>query len=104
MTEEKKKKQKEKLIINIVDGVPCIYLPPGIIVKELPPPQIIPFSFGNVQEFRTSEVMPDILKELQNIFKDNHWGFTKIELPPPKKKEKEKEKEEEEEEENDNEE
>lgn len=79
MTEEKKK-TKERLIINIIDGTPCIYLQPGIISRRLPPPQVIPFHFATVQEFRTNEVIPDILKEFTEIFKNNHWGFTRIDL------------------------
>ena len=81
MTEkEKEKKPKEKLIINIVDGVPCIYLPPGIVGRKLPQPQVIPFNVGTVQEYRTRDVMPDILKDLKKLFKNNTWGFTRIEI------------------------
>jgi len=85
--EEKKKKTKERLIINIMDGVPCIYLQSGIIGKKLPLPQVIPFRFSTVQEYRTSDIMPDVLKELKKLFKNNPWGFTRIELPKTKEEE-----------------
>jgi len=78
MTEEEK--LEKEVIINIIDGVPCIVLPPGIVVRKLPPPQVIPFHFSTVQEFKQKDVMPDILKELKELFKNNSWGFTRIEI------------------------
>jgi hypothetical protein len=85
MTEENKK--KEKLIINIVDGIPCIYLPQGIIGKKLPPPVVIPFHFGAMQEHRERSGMPDILKEIKKMFEGSKFGVSYFELPGPKKKE-----------------
>ncbi len=84
MTEEEKK--KEKVIINIVDGVACIYLPSGIVGKKLPPPQIIPFNFGKMQEMRSRNTMPDVLKELRKLF-ESRFTVSYFELPGPKKKE-----------------
>ena len=87
MTEEEtEKKEKEKVIINIVDGVPCIYLPPGIIGKKLPPPVVIPFNFSAMQQSREIGTMPDMLKELKKIFQDK-FSVSYFELPGPKKKE-----------------
>ena len=87
MTEEEK---KEKVIINIVDDVACIYLPPGIIGKKLPPVRIIPFNFGTMQEMRQRNTMPDILKELKDIFQRKDFKISYFELPGPKKKEDKK--------------
>lgn len=87
MTEEEK---KEKVIINIVDGVACIYLPPGIIGKKLPPPVVIPFNFGTMQEMRQRNTIPDILKELKDVFQRKDLKVSFFELPGPKKKEDKK--------------
>ena len=87
MTEEENKKEKKKVIINIVDGVPCIYLPPGIIGKKLPPPVVIPFNFSAMQQTREIKGMPDMLKELKKIFQKDKFSVSLFELPGPKKKE-----------------
>jgi len=89
MTEEEKEK-KERVIINIIDGIPCIYLPPGIIGKKLPPPLVIPFNFGTMQEMRTRDTRPDVLKELKKFFDLNKVNVSFFELPEPKKKEDKK--------------
>ncbi len=91
MTEEK----KERVIINIIDGVPCIYLPPGVIGKKLPPPRIIPFNFGTMQETRSRNGMPDVLKELKKFFNPNNVKISFFELPGPKKEDKNDNKEQE---------
>ena len=89
MTEEENEK-KEKVIINIIDGVACIYLPPGIVGKKRQPPQIIPFHFGTLQGMRSRDSMPDVLKELKKLFKANKFSVYYFELPGQKKKEDKK--------------
>jgi len=86
--EEEEEKLEKEVIINIINGVPCIVLQPGIVVKKLPPPQVIPFHFGTVQEFKRRDAMPDIIKDLKELFKNNKWGFTRIDLPKEKEDEK----------------
>ena len=57
--------------IILVDGIPCIVLPPGSIMEEKPTrhdPVNHPFSFGWLQETKKRQSMPDIMKEIENIF------------------------------------
>jgi len=89
MTEEEIKLEKE-IIINIIDGVACIYLKPGIIGKKLPPPVVIPFHFSTMQKQRERDTMPDIIKEFKRLFEDNRFSISYFELPGPKKKEDKK--------------
>ncbi len=87
MTEEKIKLEKN-VIINIIDGDACIYLPPGIIGKRLPPPQVIPFRFSTLQEFRKEETAPDFMKELKKLFNTNNFKVSYFELPEEKEDKK----------------
>ena len=85
MTEEKEKIKLEKnVIINIIDGDGCIYLPPGIITKKLPPPQVIPFRFSTLQEFKTEQTKPYFMDELKKLFNSNNFKISYFELQEPK--------------------
>jgi len=86
MTEEKK---KERLIINIINGIPCIFLPPGILGKKLPPPKIIPFGFGRMQDRRSKDTMPDVMDELKKLFHKGDFTVSYFKLPEQKKDNKE---------------
>ncbi len=86
--EEKKIKLEKNVIINIIDGDGCIYLPPGIIGKKLPPPQVIPFRFNTLQEFKTKQTMPDFMKELKKLFNTNNFKVSYFELPEPEEDKK----------------
>ncbi len=89
MTEKEKEILLEKeVVINIIDGVPCIYLPYGIIGRKLPPPQVIPFRFSTLQEFKREETMPDFMKELKKLFNMNNFKVSYFELPEPEEKKK----------------
>jgi len=87
MTEEKK---KERVIINIIDGVPCILLPKGTLGKKLPPPKIVPFKFGTMQEMKSRDTMPDVMDELKKFFHNGDFNISYFKLPKPEKEDKEK--------------
>ena len=64
--------EKEKLKIIWVDGIPCIDLPPNSIIQKRQNNSVNhPFTFGYLQEQRKKEFMPDMIKELDKIFKSN---------------------------------
>ena len=86
--EEEEIKLEKNVIINIIDGDACIYLPAGTLVKKLPPPQVIPFRFSTMQEFKTEETMPDFMKELKKLFNTNNFKVSYFELPEPKEDKK----------------
>ena len=69
MTEEEIKDDGPEIIW--VDGIPCIVLPPGSLIEKNPKKQNNvnhPFNFGWLQETKKRQSMPDIMKEIENIF------------------------------------
>jgi len=85
MTEKNK---KERVIINIIDGVPCILLPPGTLGKKLQPRRTVPFTFGTIQEEKKKDTMPDVMDELKKFFKEGDFRVSYFKLPEPKKEDK----------------
>ncbi len=79
---------ENEVIINIIDGIPCIYVREGIMCRKLPPPQIIPFRFSTLQEFKTEQTMPDFMLELKKLFNMNNFKVSYFELPEPEEDKK----------------
>lgn len=64
--------ENEKVKIIWVDGMPCIEVPPNTIMEKRQKSSVEhPFGFGQLQELKQGDFMPNLLKELDKVFTSN---------------------------------
>ena len=69
---KKKKEDDEGPEIKFIEGIPCIVLHPGSLIEKKSRRQNSvnhPFTFGWMQETNKKQFMPDIMKEIEDIFR-----------------------------------
>ena len=88
-----KEEENNDVEIKWVDGMPCIVAPDGTFTPKDKKPRVMVYRFGNLQELRESNTIPDIVKELNEMFNRSVLNPRRIKLPKEKEDKKDVNKE-----------